>query len=133
MKWDSTVGWEGEGVVGGEGEGVGEDGVKKLQISILDPMELVVIIIYWKRGFYLSNLYRINLLSLTGRKKKRFGIVQWLGGSGFRLYDEILTCDLACEQAPKWSGAKEKIGDAQLSSLTDFRFRLTPLESLFAG
>ena len=46
MKWDSTVGWEGEGVVGEKGEGVGEDGVKKLQISILDPMELVVIIIY---------------------------------------------------------------------------------------
>lgn len=40
------MGWEGEGVVGGEGEGVGEDGVKKLQNSILDPIELVVIIIY---------------------------------------------------------------------------------------
>ena len=40
------MGWEGEGVVGGEGEGVGEDGVKKLQNSILDSMELVVIIIY---------------------------------------------------------------------------------------
>ena len=35
-----------EGVVGGKGEGVGEDGVKKLQNSILDPMELVVTIIY---------------------------------------------------------------------------------------
>ena len=46
MKWDSTVGWEGEGVVGWEGDGVVEDGVKKLQNSILDPMELVVIIIY---------------------------------------------------------------------------------------
>ena len=46
MKWDSTVGWEGEGVVGGEGEGVEEDGVKKLPNGILDPMELVVIIIY---------------------------------------------------------------------------------------
>ena len=46
MKWDSTVRWEGEGVVGGEGEGVREDGVRKLQNSILDPMELVVIIIY---------------------------------------------------------------------------------------
>ena len=46
MKWDSTEGWEGEGVVGGEGEGFGEDGVKKLQNSILDPMELVVINIY---------------------------------------------------------------------------------------
>ena len=32
--------------MGGEGEGVGEDGVTKLQNSILDPMELVVIIIY---------------------------------------------------------------------------------------
>ena len=49
------MGWEGEGVGEGEGEGVvgggvvkgfGEDGVKKLQNSILDPMELVVIIIY---------------------------------------------------------------------------------------
>ena len=32
--------------MGGEGEGVREDGVRKLQNSILDPMELVVIIIY---------------------------------------------------------------------------------------
>lgn len=32
--------------MGWEGEGVGEDGVRKLQNSILDPMELVVIIIY---------------------------------------------------------------------------------------
>lgn len=46
MKWDSTVGWEGEGVVGVEGKGIGEDSVKKLQNGISDPMELVVIIIY---------------------------------------------------------------------------------------
>ena len=59
-----------EGVVGGKGEGVGEDGVKKLQNGISDPMELVVIIIYKKRGFYLSNLCRINLLSFTSRNKK---------------------------------------------------------------
>ena len=32
--------------MGGEGEGVREDGVRKLQNSILDPMEVVVIIIY---------------------------------------------------------------------------------------
>ena len=58
MKWDSTVRWEGEGVVGGEGEGVREDGVRKLQNSILDPMELFIIMDY-KRGFNLSNLCRI--------------------------------------------------------------------------
>ena len=40
------MGWEGGRVVGGEGEGVEEDGVKKLQNSILDPMELVVINIH---------------------------------------------------------------------------------------
>ena len=48
------MGWEGEGVGKGrvkglwEGrvKGFGEDGVKKLQNGILDPMELVVIIIY---------------------------------------------------------------------------------------
>ena len=44
MKWDNTVGREGEGVVVGEGEGVGKDGVKKLQDSILDRMELFIII-----------------------------------------------------------------------------------------
>ena len=38
------MGREGEGVVGGEGEGVREDGVRKLQDSILDPMELFIII-----------------------------------------------------------------------------------------
>ena len=43
MKWDSTVGWEGEGVVVGEGEGVVGDGVKKLQNTILDPMKLFII------------------------------------------------------------------------------------------
>lgn len=32
--------------MGWEGEGVGEDGVKKVQNNILDSMELVVIIIY---------------------------------------------------------------------------------------
>ena len=48
MGWEGegVVGWEGDGVVGVEGKGVGEDGVKKLQNSILDPTELVVIIIY---------------------------------------------------------------------------------------
>ena len=40
------MGWEGEGVVGGKGEKVVGDGVKKLQKGILDPMELVVIIIH---------------------------------------------------------------------------------------
>ena len=40
------MGWEGEGVVGVEGKGIGEDSVKKLQNGISDPMELVVIIIY---------------------------------------------------------------------------------------
>ena len=29
----------------------------------------------------------------------------------FDFTDEILKCDLACEQAPKWSGAKKRIGD----------------------
>ena len=40
------MGREGEGVVGGEGKGVGEDGVKKLQNGISDPMELVAIIMH---------------------------------------------------------------------------------------
>ena len=41
MKWDSTVGWEGEGVVVGEGEGVVGDGVKKLQNTYFRSNETV--------------------------------------------------------------------------------------------
>lgn len=72
MGWEGegVVEGEGEGVVGGEGEGVWGRRRKEATEQYFRPHGTGCYYYILKRGFYLSNLCRINLLSLTSEKKK---------------------------------------------------------------
>ena len=56
--------------MGGEGEGVVGDGVKKIQNSILDPIEPVVIIIYQKTWFLIVESEPDKFIKLNQQKEK---------------------------------------------------------------